>query len=76
LKESQRMVDKLRNQVLDLSQQVMELEGEKSRGGAVVRQEQVDRPSLAETNNNNSEPNTHYAITCLTAAYYPTTVVE
>eukprot|EP00984_Skeletonema_dohrnii_P031439 scaffold23952_cov61-Skeletonema_dohrnii-CCMP3373.AAC.1 len=56
LKESQRMVDKLRNQVLDLSQQVMELEGEKSRGGGVVQQEQVDRPSLAEINN--SEPNT------------------
>eukprot|EP00985_Skeletonema_marinoi_P009984 scaffold4708_cov116-Skeletonema_marinoi.AAC.6 len=51
LKESQRMVDKLRNQVLDLSQQVMELEGEKSRGGGVVRQKQVDRPSLAEINN-------------------------
>jgi len=52
LKESQRMVDKLRNQVLDLGQQVMELEGEKSRGGAGGEKAQVvgssRTPSLTE----------------------------
>eukprot|EP00986_Skeletonema_menzelii_P007795 scaffold3104_cov145-Skeletonema_menzelii.AAC.6 len=52
LKESQRMVDKLRNQVLDLSQQVMELKGEKSLGGAGGEQDQVNRASsLAEISN-------------------------
>eukprot|EP00574_Skeletonema_japonicum_P004449 CAMPEP_0201718618 /NCGR_PEP_ID=MMETSP0593-20130828/4094_1 /ASSEMBLY_ACC=CAM_ASM_000672 /TAXON_ID=267983 /ORGANISM="Skeletonema japonicum, Strain CCMP2506" /LENGTH=311 /DNA_ID=CAMNT_0048208961 /DNA_START=62 /DNA_END=997 /DNA_ORIENTATION=+ len=51
LKESQRMVDKLRNQVLDLSQQVMELEVEKSRSNAEDKKEQVDRASLAEISN-------------------------
>lgn len=67
LKESQRMVDKLRNQVLDLGQQVMELEGGKSSrsDSAGGEQGQVgaasnNRPSLAEINNNcgGKEPST------------------
>lgn len=62
LKESQRMVDKLRNQVLDLSQQVMELEGEKQSrsSGAEEKKEEEDRASLAEISN--SEDNTDNAI--------------
>lgn len=61
LKESQRMVDKLRNQVLDLSQQVMELEGEKhSRSGAEEKKEEVDRASLTEISN--SEHNMDNAV--------------
>jgi hypothetical protein len=52
LRESQRMVDKLRNQVLDLGQQVMELEEEKSRGGAKAQIVGANStPSLEEIKN-------------------------
>ncbi len=50
LKESQRMVDKLRNQVLDLSQQVMELEGEKLSRSSGAEEKKEDA-SLGEKSN-------------------------
>ena len=58
LKESQRMVDKLRNQVLDLSQQVMELKG----GGVGEEQDQLDSRVSSLTEMSNCEADTDNAL--------------
>ena len=60
LRESQRMVDKLRNQVLDLSQQVIELEGRNPSNCSDGKQGQAGgskRPSLAESSSSTSTHN-------------------